>query len=117
MASKINSLQARKREIQLELNELLHASNPDNDKINELRAEILYIEKQIEKIVGKKEIDRLSEVRRNQIGIDEISKRNYFALKEKFKKISPMAIATNRIVNLIDRLTKNQSEEKVRVKI
>ena len=117
VTNKTNSLQTQKREMQLELNSLLQASNPDNDRINELRADILYIDKQIEKIVGKKEIVRLNELKRKQSGIDEINKNNYFAFKGKFKKISPMTIATNRMINLIDRLSKTQNDEKVRIKV
>ena len=53
---KLDLLQKQKLEFQLELNDILHSSTDNQDKINELKSEIIYINKQIEKIVGKKEI-------------------------------------------------------------
>ena len=119
MGSKnVNLLQKQKLEIQVELNSLLHSSNIDKDKINELKAEILYLDKQIEKIVGKNEIERRNELKKKKSGIDEINKNNYYGFKRKFKKISPMTIATNRMIDVIEKIENRQiEEEKVRVKI
>ena len=118
MGSKnINLLQKQKLDKQVELNSLLHSSNIDKDKINELKAEILYLDKQIEKIVGKNEIERRNQLKNKKSGIDEINKNNYFGFKSKFKKISPMSIATNRMISIIEKIeNRTIEEEKVKVK-
>ena len=113
----LDSLQSEKLNLQVELNHLLHLSNPNQDKINELRADILYLDKKIEKIVGKKEIERQNELKRKKIGIDEINKNNYYNLKHRVKKISPMYLATNRIINILENMSKEKVEERVRIKI
>ena len=46
----INSLETRKTELEIELNNLLRSDNTEEDKINELRSEILYLKKQIGKL-------------------------------------------------------------------
>lgn len=118
MVNKINSLQKQKLDLQVELNNLLHSLNPDRDKINELKSEILYLDKQIQKIVGKKEIERQNQLKKRKSGIEEINKKNYYSLKSMVKRISPMAIATNRMMSTIEKLQTRQIEdEKVRVKV
>lgn len=105
MVNKINSLQAKKREIQVELNELLHSSNPDKDKINELRADILYLNKQIEKIVGKNEIERQNQLKNRDLEQEKKNKKAYDYFKDKCEKISPFNIATNLFINNANKLT------------
>ena len=119
MASKnVDLLQKQKLELQVELNSLLHQTNKDQDKINELKSEILYLDKQIEKIVGKKEIERQNELRNKKSRVEDINKNNYYNLKTMVKRINPMTIATNRMINTIEKLKNMQIEdEKVRVKI
>lgn len=114
---KLNLLQKQKTEYQLELNNLLHSSTKDSDKISELKSEIIHINKQIEKIVGKKEIERQNEFKNKKFGIEEKNKSDYYNLKTIIKKISPMKIATNRMIKTIENRFNNVSEEKVRVKI
>ena len=117
MSNKINSLQKQKLELQLELNTLLHTSNQDQDKINELKSEILYLDKQIERIVGKKEIERQAQLKNKKSGIEEMNKKNYYGFKAKFKRISPMTIATIRMIGIIDKIeTKEIQSERVKVK-
>lgn len=114
----LDSLQNEKLNLQVELNLLLHESNPNQDKINELKSDILYLDKKIEKIVGKKEIERQNELKRKKVGIDEINKNNYYNLKYKVNKISPMMVATNRIISVLENISKETiNEERVRVKI
>ena len=119
MASKnVDLLQKQKLELQVQLNGLLHQTNKDQDKINELKSEILYLDKQIEKIVGKKEIERQNELKKKKQGVEEINKNNQYNLKTMVKRINPMSIATNRMINTIEKLQNIQIEdEKVRVKV
>ena len=109
----IKSLQNKKLKLQLELNNLLYSQNKDQDKINELKSEILYLEKQIKKTIGKKEIQRREEYKRQ--GIDSINRKNYYGFKNKFKKISPIFVATNRMMNTIDNMIINEDIVKVKV--
>lgn len=115
----VNSLQKQKLELQIKLNELLKSSDKSNDKVNELKSEILYLDKQIEKILGSNEIKRQKELKRKKSGIDQTNINNYFALKEKYKKISNMKLATTRMIGLIETLEKNSLliEERVKVKV
>lgn len=118
ISDNLNSLQSKKIELQVKLNELLHSKSKDEDKINELKSDILYLDKQIEKIVGKNEIRRRDELKRKKQGVDEINKNNYYNFKNRYKKIRPMTVATNRIIATIDRINNIQYEEdRVRVKI
>ena len=114
----IVSMQKQKLNLQVELDNLMHQPNKDIDKINELKSDILYLEKQIEKIIGKKEIERQKELRNKKFRTDDINKNNYYNLKSMVKKISPMNLATNRIIGVIEKSRMEKSiEEKVRVKI
>lgn len=115
----LDLLQKQKLELQIQVSNLLNSEFKDNDKINELKSEILYLDKQIEKIIGKKEIERRNELKRKKSGVEEINKNNYYSFKSKVKMINPMTIATNRMLAIIGRLEINHQieEEKVRVKI
>ena len=114
---KLNLLQKQKLDLQVELNNLVHDSTVDKDKINELKSEILYLDKQIEKIVGKKEIERQNELKNKKSRKDEKNKSDYYNLKFMVKRISPMAIATSRILNIIDKLQQKENiNERVKVK-
>ena len=104
MVNKINSLQTKKREIQVKLNELLHSSNPDKDKINEFRADILYINKQIERLVGKNEIKRQEELENRNLEQEKRNKKAYNYFKDKCEKISPFNIATNLFITNINQI-------------
>ena len=117
MNKNVNLLQKQKLDLQVELNGLLHSYSKDQDKINELKSEILYLDKQIEKIVGKKEIERQNELKNKKSGVDEINKKNYYNLKSMVKRISPMNVATNRMISLIEKLDNNTLEnERVKVR-
>lgn len=114
---KLDLLQKQKLEFQLELNDILHSSTDNQDKINELKSEIIYINKQIEKIVGKKEIEMQNELKNKKLRIEDKHKSNYYNLKAMIDKINPMKIATNRIIKIIENKSNiNFDEEKVRVK-
>lgn len=112
----VDSMQKQKLELQVELNTLLHSSALDQDKINELKSEILYLDKQIEKTVGKKEIQRQKELKNRQSDIEKINKNNYYNLKSIVKKISPMNIATNRMIDIIEKMDRQKEEQIVKVR-
>ena len=114
---KLNLLQRQKLDLQMKLSDLLHSSTNDKDAINEIKSEIIYINKQIEKIVGKKEIEMQNELKNKKFGLEEKNKNNYYNFKFTIKKISPMKIATNRIINIIEsKVNTNSNSEKVRVR-
>lgn len=112
--NKLNKLDQQKLDLQLELNRLIQSPKSDLDKINEIQSEILYIDKQIEMVVGKKEIDRRKELKKKKLGIEETNRKNYYNFKSRLKKISPMIIATNRIIKIIE--NEKTIDEKVMVK-
>ena len=60
----INSLETRKTELEIELNNLLKSDNGEEDKINESRSENLYLKKQIDKKLGTKEVKKQEEIKR-----------------------------------------------------
>ena len=98
----INSLENRKTELEIELNNLLRSDNKEEDKINELRSEVLYLKKQIGKKLGSKEVKKQEEIRRKKLRVDERNIKNYNAFKSKYRKISKMEVATKNILKVID---------------
>lgn len=115
--SDVNLLEKQKLEKQIELNELLHSKEKDSDKASEIKAEILYLDKQIKKIVGSNEIKRQEELKNKRSGREKSIRLNYDAFKARFEKINPMSIATSKIVTIIK--TRNEQEfisERVKVK-
>jgi len=98
----INSLEIRKTQLEIELNNLLRSDNKEEDKINELRSEILYLKKQIGKKLGSKEVKKQEEIRRKKLRVDERNIKNYNAFKSKYRKISKMEVATKNILKVID---------------
>lgn len=100
----VNSLQKQKLNLQVKLNELLKSGSATVDEINELKSEILYLDKQIEKIVGTNEIKRQQELKRKKSGIEQRNLRNFYEFKDKYKKISKMKIATTRMIASIENL-------------
>lgn len=121
-SSNVNSLQKQKLDLQIKLNELLKSNNKNDDEINELKSEIIYLNKRIEKIVGSNEIERQNQLRRKKLGIDQKNLNDYYEFKDKYKKISKMKIATNHIISLIESVnlgmyqTDVTSQEIVKVK-
>lgn len=114
----INSLETRKTELEIELNNLLRRDNKEEDKINELRSEILYLKKQISKKLGSKEVKKQEEIRRKKLRVDERNIKNYNAFKSKYRKISKMEVATKNILRVIDNYlisTQNNNSDMVKV--
>ena len=98
----INSLESKKTSLEIELNNLLRSENKEQDKINELRSEILYLKKQIGKKLGSKEVKKQEAIKRKKSGIDDRNIKNYKVFKSKYKKISKMEVATKNILKTID---------------
>lgn len=114
----INSLEIRKTQLEIELNNLLRSDNKDEDKINELRSEILYLKKQIGKKLGSKEVKKQEEIRRKKLRVDERNIKNYNAFKSKYRKISKMEVATKNILKVIDNyLISSQNNNSDMVKV
>ena len=101
LATDINLLESKKTNLELELNEL-QKNSAEEDKINELKSEILYIKKQISQKLGTKEVKNQEEIKRKKSRIDEININNYNAFKVKYKKINKMNVATSNIIKVID---------------
>lgn len=108
----INSLETRKLSLEIQLNELLKSSNKEEDKINELKSEILYLKKQIDQKIGPKEVEISKKIKRRKLGIDETNISNYNAFKSRYKKISKMEVATKNILKVIDIYLNNSNYEK-----
>lgn len=71
---------------------------PNGDEKNAIKAEIKNIEKRLERILGKKEFERLEELR-NKKGIKEKqSIDNYYEFKSKISKIEPLYVASKRFI-------------------
>ena len=98
----INSLESRKTELEIELNNLLRRDSKEEDKINELRSEILYLKKQIDKKLGTKEVKKQEEIKRKKLRVEERNIKNYNVFKSKYRKISKMEVATKNILKVID---------------
>ena len=120
VGSLVNSLQKQKLDRQIKLNELLK-NKASNDEINELKSEILYLDKQIEKIVGSKEIKRQKELKLKKSGIEQRKLKNYYTFKEKYKKISKMNSSVRKFIKSMDKYNKelylNEENELVRIKL
>ena len=97
----INSLESKKLSLELKLNELLK-NNAKQDDINELKSEILYIKKQINKKLGTKEVEVTKKIKRKKSGVDERNIKNYNLFKARYKRISNMEISTKNILRVID---------------
>lgn len=97
----INSLETKKTNLEIKLNELLK-NNADKDDINELKSEILYIKKQINQKLGTKEVESQEQIKRKKLHIDERNIKNYNAFKSKYKRISKMEVSTKNILKIID---------------
>ncbi len=109
----IQELQNKRRDLQADLSTLLNTSNSSVDDINEIKSEIHYIEKLIEKKVGSNELKRLEEVKNKKSSKDNINIKMYNALKNRYYKIRRMDVATRRFMSLT---SKDYEYENVKVK-
>jgi len=102
LGSDINSLETKKLSLEIELNNLLRCEDKDEDKINELRSEILHLQKQINKILGTKEVQKQKEIKREKSRVDERNIKTYNEFKSKYRKISKMEVSTKNILKVIE---------------
>lgn len=99
---------------------LLNSGNPSKDELNALKSELKYLDDQLNKINGLNEKQRTEQVKNKKIGLEQKNRDNYYAFKEKYKKISNMKLATTRIVSVIGEMKKQQyieENERVMVKV
>ena len=96
----VNSMQKKKLNLQIELDKLLNSPDKTVDKVNALRAEILYLDKQITKILGSNELKRQAEIRKRKLGQEESNIRAYFAFKAKYKQICCLGVSVSRMLSL-----------------
>ena len=61
------------------------------------------LEKQIEKVLGKKEYSRLKEVRNRDSRDEKQIIKNYYAFKETESKINPFSIAIKKFLRIVMR--------------
>ncbi len=111
--SDVNSLRKEKIQLQLQLESMLNSGVTSRDEINALKSEILHLTKQIEKIVGSNEIKRQKEIRKRKSGVEQRQIKNYFAFKARYKKISNMSLAVNRMLSYIERQNTNYREPQI----
>lgn len=117
--TQVNELQTQKLQLELKLNEILHTPNHSIDEVNELKSEIIYLDKKIGKQLGAKELERQKELSKKKSGIEQINIKGYYALKDKYKKISKMKLATERMLKIIGLYQQNlylEDEQRVKVK-
>lgn len=107
----IKELQKQKLNLQVQLNELLNSKDVSKDSINELRSEIKHLDTQITKILGSNEIKRQEELKEKRSGKNEKNKERFYSLKEKYKKISKIRIATSKMIAVIENYNKNINNE------
>lgn len=99
----VNLLEKQKLDLQLRLNQLLNSNdNSMSDEINSIRAEILHVDKQIKKIVGKNEIARQEKLKVKKSGQIDIIIKNFEIFKSKYRRVSNIYSAMNAMMNFID---------------
>ena len=67
----LKDLENKKLELELSIKELLQKEDYSKDLENEIRSELLYINKQIKHKLGNKEIKIQEEIKRKRTGKDE----------------------------------------------
>lgn len=107
LCTDVNSLETKKLSLEIELNNLLKNEDREEDKINELRSEILYLKKQIGQKLGSKEVENQEKIKRKKLGVDDRNIKNYNAFKNKYKKISKIEVSTKNILKVIDAYLNN----------
>lgn len=111
---KVNELQDKKLNLQLELSTLLDSDDVTIDKINELKSEIKYIDNELERILGSNVINDQIEFNKKKFGIEEKNLNSFYALKEKYKKINSMEHSVNRLIEVLTSVLSNK--DVVRIK-
>ena len=90
---KVNKLLEERKNKLIEL-----IQTPNEDEKNAIKAEIKNIEKRLERILGKKEFDRIEELRNKKGRKEKQAIDNYYEFKSKMSKIEPLYVATRRFI-------------------
>lgn len=89
--------------------ELIQA--PSIEEKNAIKAEIKNLDKQIEKILGKKEYSRVKEVRGKDSKEEEQKIKKYYEFKETESKINSFSVAVKRFLRKL--MKKNEKQQKL----
>ena len=89
--------------------ELIQA--PSIEEKNAIKAEIKNLDKQIEKILGKKEYSRVKEVRGKDSKEEEQKIKKYYEFKETESKINSFSIAVKRFLRKL--MKRNEKQQKL----
>ena len=111
LGSDINSLETNKLSLEIELNALLKSEEKDEDKINELKSEILHLQKQKNRKLGTKEVQKQKELKKEKSRTDERIIIEYDGLKEKYGQISHLPVSKKNFLRVIEKyLNKDKYE-------
>ena len=91
--NKVNRLE---EEISNKRVELIQA--PTEEEKTAIKAEIKYLEKQKNRLLGRKEYSRLKEAKGKETKEEEQKIKNYYDFKETESKINPFSIAVKRFL-------------------
>ena len=89
--------------------ELIQA--PTEEEKLAIKAEMKNLEKQIEKVLGKKEYSRIKEVKNRDSKEEEQRIKAYYAFKETEAKINPFCLVVKKFLRLVMRKNENQKPE------
>lgn len=90
---KVNKLLEERKNKLVEL-----IQTPNEDEKNAIKAEIKNIEKRLERILGKKEFERLEELKNKKGRKEKESIDKYYEFKSKISKIEPLYVASKRFI-------------------
>lgn len=90
---KVNKLLEERKNKLVEL-----IQTPNIDEKNAIKAEIKNIEKRLERILGKKEFERLEEIKNKKGRKEKENIDNYYEFKSKISKIEPLYVASKRFI-------------------
>lgn len=96
---------------------LLNSNNPSSDKLNEVKSDLKHLDDQLNRINGLNDKKRTEQLKNKKFGLEQKNKNNYYAFKERYKKISNMKLATTRIINAIQKHQYIEESERVMVKV
>ncbi|MDO4963126.1 MAG: hypothetical protein Q4E75_03415 [bacterium] len=111
---KVNELQDKKLNLQLELSNLLDDKEVSIEKINELRSEIKHLDNELERILGSNVIENQKKINKKKSGIDERNLNSFYALKEKYKKINSMDHSINNLIKVLTSIISTKDVVKVK---
>lgn len=106
---KVNKLLEERKNKLVEL-----VQTPNIDEKNAIKAEIKNIEKRLERILGKKEFERLEELKNKKGRKEKENVDNYYEFKSKISKIELLYVASKRFIILNTNKKENSKQyEKV----